>query len=190
MKNKLMFLCFILLVPTMLFSWSIEPYAGVSNVEIILPVNIESQPGIYFGTDVDIPLFWCFGFRTGLGILQRRTSFGNNEISLWDLDIPLLLKIQLEMGEDNFFYLAAGGYLGIGITGEFGERKLVFDEHIKRFHNGFLGGIGLQIKRIFCAFYYEENWKLCDCAGTNFQEENEEIYFSGSRFTVGYRFLF
>lgn len=84
--------------------------------------DYKSKIGFNVGVTLDIPISDVVSFETGLiasskGSKVEGTGF-EAKTNLLYVDIPLTAKFSFEINRDSKFYIAAGPYVGIGLSGK------------------------------------------------------------------------
>ena len=174
--------------------------------------DFKLKPGFHVGITVQIPKSGLVSFETGLifsqkGFLSKEENTYQGEqytykstITLYYLDIPLLVKFSFEVG-DVIIFAEAGPYLGIGLTGNMktkytypgGEDKESDkiewgsdeDDFFKRLDYGLTFGAGVVLfKALQFGLYYD----LGLANISTYSDDGTKIKNRVIKISVGYRF--
>jgi hypothetical protein len=171
--------------------------------------DFKMKPGFHIGATVEFPFSNVLSLGTGLLIDSKgfktkeegRDWVSKEKLSLYYLDIPILLKATNEFDSGIKIFGVIGPYIGVGLSGKVkeeyehqGQKETdEFDvewgndeneDFFRRFDSGLTFGGGVEFNAIFIGIYYDLGlYNISPYSNNGFKMKNRVL-----RFSVGYRF--
>ena len=141
--------------------------------------DFKMNPGFHIAGIIDISFTDLLSLETGLILDTKGFKFEEEEsgysykekMNSFYLDIPIVLKVSVDVGSSVKIFGAAGPYIGVGLTGkwksvyeyqgneETDEEKVEWgntdDDHLKRLDYGIAFGAGVEIMAILIGVSYD-----------------------------------
>ena len=177
--------------------------------------DFKIKPGFMIGPTADFSISSVLSIETGLllstkgykhsykGTYYKGGSYeSNTKLNLLYLDIPIIMKGNYSISEQTYLFLAAGPYIGIGLTGKIksesisnGEKETDSrdmewgsdkeNDFLKRLDYGLNFGAGVEFNSIQIALSY--GLGLANIS--TYTDDDVKIKNRVLQFSLGYRFL-
>jgi len=141
--------------------------------------DLKMNPGFHIGGIIDFQFTDLLSLETGIILDTKGFKFEDEgsgysykeKLNLFYLDIPVVLKVSIDVGSSVKIFGVAGPYIGVGLTGKWksveeyqgdedtDEEKVDWgntdDDHLKRFDYGLEFGAGVEIKAFLIGVSYD-----------------------------------